>query len=297
MRGMRLTNPVEREAREATQAPAADAARRRPPEPDRDYLERLLKRVGVDGLAEFERSQLEALERQEREEREPSERTNADRDRGRREIVARLAGVDAAVDQVQRFLWDEKGGLRQLLAHVIADTLDEAGNYSDAASKKVVEALRAELQVEIAVLRDELVGRLDAKTFGAALTDDPEIAKRAIAELRATVASHTAAAGARLGVLAERIAKIEKRQIDADEVKAWLTSLQMRISGFSSATTSQIEKIGDQVERLAADAKELRALLAEAGILEPGPPAAAWPALLRPGPPVNAIARALTIVY
>jgi hypothetical protein len=67
------------------------------------------------------------------------------------------------------------------LAGIIAETQ----TLAERQTREAVKALREEQEIELGLLREELMSRMDARLFGSSLVDDAgEIAKKAVRELR-----------------------------------------------------------------------------------------------------------------
>jgi hypothetical protein len=97
---------------------------------------------------------------------------------------------------------------------LIGENMDEVQKALDARARiEAIPALRDELQIELGLCRDELMGKIESRLFGVQLADfDPDVFKRAIAELRTGVDKKLGAIGARLDRTVDRLGELIKQR-------------------------------------------------------------------------------------
>jgi hypothetical protein len=145
---------------------------------------------------------------------------------------------------------------------VLAAILGETQGIAEKQLRDAIKALREEQQIEIGLVREELMGRMDAKLFGSTLIDDAgEIAKKAVAEFRREIESRTTGLGAVLTALGERLDAFE-REAKKRELDTWrgLTSQVGRtfarvkdLESKASALAAQLDVIGTELRQLRHD--------------------------------------------
>jgi hypothetical protein len=132
-----------------------------------------------------------------------------------------------------------------VLTGIIADTQTLAEKQLRAA----IVALREEAEITVAVCRDELLAKIDAKNFGAALLDETcEIAKRAVHALRSDLDERAKITRARLDVVSDRLDAVERAN-KKGELDAW--------KGFISQLARQHAKLNDHEATLGAVMRRL----------------------------------------
>jgi hypothetical protein len=168
-----------------------------------------------------------------------------------------------------------------VLAEVIAETEDQVADFVEKKLGEAVAALREEMQIEIALARDEVMSRLDQKLYGRGLTDDfdPEAIQKAVHELRVEFDTRADVVGARIAALVDQFGASERRaeQRNADLWRG-LAQQQVALARMETQGAEPAKRLDQTVEELRA----LRAILADADIMAPEPPAAAFPALPPP---------------
>jgi hypothetical protein len=101
----------------------------------------------------------------------------------------------------------------QVLSALIAELQDTGDERLEQVLRSAVTALRQEQEVELAVVRDELLGRIESRVFGVQLADfDPDQFKRAVSDLRSDVTKRFEQTVALMDKLAERIDSVDKRR-------------------------------------------------------------------------------------
>lgn len=140
-------------------------------------------------------------------------------------------------------------------------------------------AAREEAEVTVAVSRDELLAKIDAKNFGAAVLDETgEIAKRAVAELRRDLDERAKITKARLDVLSDRLDAFE-REAQKDALDTWrgfVAQLARQHGKLNDLET----KVGTLTEKLDQLGMELRQLKHDLGDEAARP----WAPLALPAP-------------
>lgn len=132
-----------------------------------------------------------------------------------------------------------------VLARIIAETQTIAEKQLRAA----ILAAREEAEITVAVCCDEMLAKIDAKNFGAAILDETgEIAKRAVRELRRDLDERAKITKARLDVLSERLDAFE-REAKKDALDTW--------RGFVAQLARQHGKLNDLETKLGTKATQL----------------------------------------
>jgi hypothetical protein len=182
----------------------------------------------------------------------------------------RLAALEAAVEQLQRYGYETF--LRNLIAQVIADTLDDAPSNAEDAVKKTLAAVEERFTVELACTADELRSKIDSKTWGfAALVDwDPRRAEKAAGELRADLERRFSETSALIDTLAERIDGVDRRRrYDRNTAHKEKDEAAEKILALFGAMIARTDK---RVAEIAEELRALRAILVEHEIVAPDQP-------------------------
>jgi DNA-binding protein H-NS len=151
---------------------------------------------------------------------------------------------------------------RGVLGHVVAGIAEQAGDEAGKALRGAIKALRAEMQTELAVTRDEIMGRIDAKLYGSGLDVDAEELRRATFELKSDFAKHASTTSALLDEIAKRVDRVDsRRRYDRNTAHREKTETLEKIAGLLAAMTA---KTDEKLNKLAAGLADLEARVAEA---------------------------------
>ena len=121
---------------------------------------------------------------------------------------AQYDGFERAVTQLR----DED---RAALLATVRETLSDAESRIDEHLEKALQTTWERCELEVALVRDEVLNILAEKKYGQLTDDDPKLAERAIAELRKRMTSveeegaQQAARNDRLAGAADRLAALE----------------------------------------------------------------------------------------
>jgi hypothetical protein len=127
-----------------------------------------------------------------------------------------------------------------VLAMALGQQCGDLEEGFEGALKTAVEALREEAQVELAIVRDELNGRIDTKLYGTGLDIDAEEMRRSLYELRKDAEKSAEASTARIDALVEKLGKAEKarrdllvRLVRMESTLRGLPAPQIKITGWT----------------------------------------------------------------
>ena len=162
---------------------------------------------------------------------------------------------------------------------VLGNIIAETQTIAERQLREAITALREETEITVAVCRDELLAKIDAKNFGAALLDETaEVAKRAVHALRRDLDERARIVKARLDVVSERLDAFESAS-KKEALNTW--------RGFVGQLARQHGKIGDlksklgaalaKVDQLGTELRQLRHDLGDADA-KPWPETLALPA-------------------
>lgn len=177
-------------------------------------------------------------------------------------LVARLAASETSLAEVEKRSAPDR--IHEIVSSSIAEAITAVEARHERALKNALEAEREYFEVEVAVTRDELVAKIDAKTYGL-LTDDrdPKIAEKAIRELRREtresldkLSSETVKA---IAELSERVDVVERCR-DLRSVFTRLISLGEQ----AAATMAKIGPLEEQFKKLDDEMASLRRILVDA---------------------------------
>ncbi len=167
-------------------------------------------------------------------------------------LNAQYDGFEKAVAQLR----DED---RAALLATVRETLGDAESRIDEHLEKALQTTWERCELEVALVRDEVLNILAEKKYGQPTDDDPKLAERAIAELRKRMTSveaegaRQAARNDRLGGVAERLAALE------GEHKKMARSLFVRCA----ANVIVIKKEAARADDLARKVETLEATMAK----------------------------------
>jgi hypothetical protein len=91
-----------------------------------------------------------------------------------------------------------------------------------------VSALREECSIELGLVRDEILGRIDALQFGRTLDVDPDVFQRAVAELRKDLDRRSEVVNARFDALG---GEIEQLAVGRRKLAVKLSEIEHRLRG------------------------------------------------------------------
>lgn len=148
---------------------------------------------------------------------------------------------------------------------VLAAILAETQTLAEKQTREAVKALREESEIEIGLVREELMGRMDAKLFGSTLIDDAgEIAKKAVHELRREIDRRVEGMITGLDDLRARLERGERegKKREAEELSTWRAAMSQTARNFArvkdvesktSAITEKLDQLGAELRRLRFD--------------------------------------------
>ena len=178
-------------------------------------------------------------------------------------LNAQYDGFEKAVAQLR----DED---RAALLATVRETLSGAESRIDEHLEKALQTTWERCELEVALVRDEVLNLLAEKKYGQLTDDDPKLAERAIAELRKRMTSveeegaQQAARNERLAGAADRLAVLE------DAYRKSTKSLLIRCAANHLAVrtdTARANELADKVGRLEAELERLIAALLERGVI------------------------------
>jgi hypothetical protein len=178
----------------------------------------------------------------------------------------RMASLEGRIAALEVYSWDN--GIREAVAEAIGETADQVDEAGEKRLLNSVTALRDELQIEVAVVRDELLAKIESRIFGVSLADfDPDQFRRVIAELRSDIDKQTAALNARLDSLSERIDSTDKRRrYDRNTSRGERDELASKLTALFGGMIARTDK---RLDDLVADIRNLRAELGDEGPFSP----------------------------
>jgi hypothetical protein len=145
---------------------------------------------------------------------------------------------------------------------VLAAILGETQGIAEKQLRDAIKALREEKEIEVGLVREELMGRMDAKLFGSTLIDDAgEIAKKAVQELRRDLDKRVESLSTGLDDIRARLDRTE-REAQRRELDTWrgLTSQLGRnfarvkdLESKASALAAQLDVVGTELRQLRHD--------------------------------------------
>jgi hypothetical protein len=166
---------------------------------------------------------------------------------------AEMESPAARVAALEPMSWH--GGLQEVLARIVAELQDDIEEHGEAAQKAVKslsETLLERMDVELGLLRQDLVDRMTIREFGAGLADEGlehlKLAERAVAEVKKQVTAAVAE-------IAARLAAMEKQLRNRDQSKA---ALLTKLAQERAAKLEVCRMLGAKVDELAAENKRLR---------------------------------------
>ena len=179
-------------------------------------------------------------------------------------LNAQYDGFERAVTQLR----DED---RAALLATVRETLSDAESRIDEHLEKALQTTWERCELEVALVRDEVLNILAEKKYGVFTDDDPaKLAERALAELRKRMTSveeegaRQAARNDRLAGAADQLAALEEAHRRSTK------NLLIRCAANVIAVKKERERadeLGGKVERLEAELERLTAALLERGVI------------------------------
>ena len=155
------------------------------------------------------------------------------------DIGVRLAALEA---RLARWLGEEGKGdddddSAPVIVQVVATIQDD---IEKRASVESIHAMREEIQVEVALVRDELLSKIESRVFGVQLSEfDPDAFRRVVGDLKSEVAALVSP----LAELAGRIDNVDKRRrSDRQAAKEALGEMLQKLDKLSAARATVLNK-------------------------------------------------------
>ena len=165
---------------------------------------------------------------------------------------------------------------------VLAAILGETQTLAEKQLRAAITALREEQEIEVGLVHEELMGRMDAKLFGSTLVDDAgEIARKAVHELRRDLDRRLASLDTGLDDLRASLDRIgrEGKKREAEELSTWRAAMSQTARNFARVKEleSKASAIAEKLDQLGTELRELRNALGDEA-------AVPWTPLALPAP-------------
>ena len=181
--------------------------------------------------------------------------------------------LDASLGGFEQAIRELRGEDRTALLETVRQTLSDAESRIDEHLEKALQSTWERCELEIAMVRDEILNLFAEKRYGSQLVDDvdPKLAERAIGQLRQRMDAveekegQRAQMADRLGGAIERLANFES------EVRKGMRSLLVRcgvnVVGLRKEA-KRADELAGKVERLEATQEKLIATLLERRVID-----------------------------
>jgi hypothetical protein len=191
-------------------------------------------------------------------------------------VETRLGVLEAWLPHLQAGMMNDeyREAIGETIGAVVQDAVDELKEHGAAALRKAVTAVREEFQAEIAAAFDDLSARIEAKIWPTIGADwDPQVVKQVVADLRAEPAKTKTELNEQAAGLAAKLAAMESRLRQRDEVKVGLLEKLAGARSEKRELSAKVDEPAAANRRLRSDFESLVEPLAGEGVIRPSEPA------------------------